>query len=88
MAGALSGIVQQQPLPAAQLTQPAAVDRTPAQASSDPVENEVQPQQAPAAQSQETNLTSDQGFSDTIALVPASAESAVPSRGSSLDITI
>ena len=87
MASALTGIVQQ-PIPATQLTQPAAAERTPAQAPNDPAENEVQPQQAPAAQAQESNLTSEQGFPDTVALISSTSENAAPSRGSTIDITI
>ncbi len=92
MAAPLSGIGQQQQLPVSQALQPVSNDqsREVRRQESDPQENQVQVREAPAAQSQDTNATSDssqQNLND-IRFSSASSDSESGDRGTNVDIEV
>ncbi len=88
MAAPLSGIATQQQTPLAQALQPAASDQSRAirQPEQVPREDETQPREAAAAQSEEPQLSA-RDFREAIAESSNRSESS-PRRGSVVDVTI
>lgn len=91
MAAPLSGITgTQQQIPAAQALQPAAADQTRnvRQTEQSPEQNEIQPRDAAAGQSQQSNTAEEQTFRQAIAEFTSSDQETAPPRGSVLDTTV
>lgn len=90
MAAPLSGVGQQQQVPVSQATQPVNTDETRdlRRQDNDPQENQVQLRDAPAAQTQETEVGSRSDAEIFQSLVDNSDNSETSERGSVVDIQV
>ncbi len=90
MAAPLSGVGQQQQIPVSQATQPVNTDqsRELRRQDNDPQENQVQLREAPAAQTQETEVGSRSDSEIFQSLIGSAETSENAERGSIVDIQV